>query len=166
MCDVSNGRNFLGWHRHILGWLPPERKHFITENEFTATLSPLSKNEGLAMLVIPADNSENLSKVFVIELALPLREKNKEFNEQNSYGEGVLVYSVDARLGSGKRPIVMYPKSKDYSPVYAFIYQAPYLAGDVFEHEDAPFKIEVLSKNGDDYTIKVTKIQKKFISGL
>ena len=155
MCDTGNGVNFIGWHRHKLDWLDNSRKHYMREKKLTLTLSPLTENEGLSMLVIPVENPARPSKVFVVELALPIRASGKDLEADNVYGDGVLVYSVDARLATGKRPLVMYPKSKGYSEVYSFTYKAPYLAGDVFEHKDAPFTLKVLSKEKKGWKVEV-----------
>jgi len=157
MCDVGNGCNFIGWHRHKLEWLDDCRKHYMTEEVFETTLTPLSTDEGLSMLVVPVGDSNNPSKIFVVELALPIRESGKELDMSNAYGSGVLVYSVDASISTGRRPLVVYPKSTEYSKVYSYTYKAPFLEGDTFEHEDAPVKVEVLKKDGENYVVRLTR---------
>ena len=159
MCDTGNGANFLAWHRHKLEWMDSHTKHYVTEKKLTVTLNSLSDGKKLSMLVIPTENTKNPSKVFVVELAMPIRATGKDLDPNKPYGDGVLVYSVDARLATGTRPLVMYPKSKGYSKLYSYTYKAPYLAGDTFEHKDAPFTMKILSreKNG---SYKVEIIQK------
>jgi M6 family metalloprotease-like protein len=157
MCDTGNGANFIGWHRHKLGWIDESRKHFMKEKVFETTLTPLSEDDGLAMVVVPIDDAESPSKVFVVELALPIRKSGEEVAKDKPYGEGILVYSVDAKVPTGIRPLVIYPKSKEFSKVYSFTYKAPYLVGDTFTHEDAPMKVEVLEKDGKQYSIRITR---------
>jgi M6 family metalloprotease-like protein len=158
MCDVGSGVNFLGFHRQHLGWIPDDRKHYMkNETVLEAILTPYSESEGLSMIAIPLNDTENPSKVFVIELALPIREAGKELHDGQNYGEGILVYSVDATLGSGRRPLVVYPKSTKYSEIYSYTYEAPFLVGDNFEHNDAPMKVEVLSKKTTHYKIRIIK---------
>jgi M6 family metalloprotease-like protein len=157
MCDVGNGCNFIGWHRHKLEWLDAPRKHYMTEEVFETTLTPLNTDEGLAMVVVPVGDSSNPSKVFVVELALPIREAGKDIDTSKPYGSGILVYSVDARISTGRKPLIVYPKSTDYSKVYSYTYKAPFLAGDTFEHKDAPMKVEVLKKEGENYRVRLTR---------
>ena len=64
---------------------------------------------------------------------------------------------IDATKPTGRRPLVMYPKSPEYSNVYSYTYKAPYQVGDAFTHEDAPMKVEVLAKEGDNYRVRITR---------
>lgn len=157
MCDVGNGVNFLGWHRHKLEWLDDSRKHYMSEEVFETTLSSLSSSNGLAMVAIPVGNSAKPSKVFVVELALPIRQSGKELDMNNTYGSGVLIYSVDATVVTGNRPLVVYPKSTDYSKIYSYTYKAPFLEGDTFEHKNAPMKVEVFKKEGENYKVRIIR---------
>ena len=50
-------------------------------------------------------------------------------------------YSVDAKLATGKNPVVVYPKTD--------LVNAPFHPGDRFEHKDAPMSVKVLKKNED-----------------
>ena len=104
------------------------------------------------MVVIPVDSQTQPSKVFVVELAEPIRG-----SDGTTRGQGVLIYSVDATLESGRNPIVTYPKSREKSSVYSFLYKAPFQAGDSFEHDFAPFKLGVLEQEGQNYRIRIFK---------
>ena len=88
------------------------------------------------MITIPVDDPLRPSKVFVVEISQPIRSKGKV---QESVG--VLVYSVDAKLATGKNPVVVYPKTD--------LVNAPFHPGDRFEHKDAPMSVKVLKKNED-----------------
>jgi len=129
----------------------------MTEEVFETTLPPLSTDNGLSMVVVPVDDSTNPSKVFVVELALPIRESGKELDINNAYGSGVLIYSVDASIVTGHRPLVVYPKSTEYSKIYSYTYKAPFLESDSFEHKSAPMKVEVLKKEGQNYKVRITR---------
>jgi hypothetical protein len=85
----------------------------MKEKVFEATLTPFSEGEALAMVVVPVDDEKSPSKVFVVELALPIRQSGKELNKDKPYDEGVIIYSVDATVPTGVRPLVFYPKSKN-----------------------------------------------------
>jgi M6 family metalloprotease-like protein len=156
MNSTHNGVNFLGWHRHKLGWLSDKRKTYFNKGSLEVTLTPLSSDKGLSFIVIPIDDAKKPSKVFVIELALPIRRSYRVLGEK-PYGEGVLIYTVDANRSSGRRPLVVYPKDKASSRSYSYIYKAPFLEGDRFENKKAPFTLEVLKKDGKNYKIKITK---------
>jgi M6 family metalloprotease-like protein len=158
MCDTGCGVNYLGWHRHHLGWLANNRKHFMKDKKVLETvLTPLSEEKGLSMIAIPVNDAKNPSKVFVVELALPIRQTGKDLQPGKNYGEGLLVYSVDSRIQTGRRPLVVYPKSTEYSKVYSYTYKAPFLVGDTFEHKDAPMKVEVIGQEGKNYKIRIIK---------
>lgn len=95
------------------------------------------------MIAIPVDEPAKPSKVFVVELAQPIRDPGKAGG-----ASGVLVYSVDATLPSGQNSVVVHPKV-DLS-------NAPFRPGDQFEHKDAAFRIKVLKENEDgSYRIEV-----------
>ena len=107
-------------------------------------ITPLNAPSGVSMIVIPVDDPVKPSKVFVIEISQPLRGKDS----QNSIG--VLVYSVDAKLATGRNPVVVYPKLD--------LLKAPFYAGDHFNHMDAPMSIKVLKKNKDESFLIEVKV--------
>ena len=96
------------------------------------------------MITIPVDDPVKPSKVFVVEVSQPIRNKGEV---QDSVG--VLVYSVDAKIASGQNSVVVYPKTDPLN--------APFQPGDQFEHKDAPLKMKVLKKNEDgrSYIVEV-----------
>jgi M6 family metalloprotease-like protein len=55
MSDIFRSVSFMAWHRYKSGWLPPARAVWIAEDTpgRTVTLHPLSRPEGVAMLVLP-----------------------------------------------------------------------------------------------------------------
>ena len=136
MSAAGRAGGFLGWHRHKLQWLDPNRKTYLTGGGHELELTPLNAESGLSMIVVPADDPEKPSKVFVIELAQPFRVLGKI-----GTATGVLIYSVDAKLASGQNQVVVYPKGD--------LLHAPFQPGDQFEHKDAPVKVRVLKKNRD-----------------
>jgi len=155
MCDIFHSVSFLGWHRHKNGWLPAARATYLKEStpEWYATLSPLSGPCGLSLIVLPVDDVNHPSKVFVVELAQPVLGSNDQY-----WGDGVLVYTVDATIASGASPVVMIPRQVSDSDDYGHLYQAPYGVGDV-AHARGPgpvsLKAEVLQKFGTSYNVKI-----------
>lgn len=155
MCDIFHCVSFLGWHRHKNGWLPAARATYLKQStpEWNATLSPLSDPRGLSLIVLPVDDADHPSKVFVIELAQPVLGSNGQY-----WGDGVLVYTVDAKIATGKSPVIIIPKQVSDSDDYGHLYQAPYGVGDVANVPGpgpVSLSVEVLQKFGASYNIKI-----------
>lgn len=148
--DIMSGPStgFMGWHRHKLGWLDDNRKTYLTQGTHRLTITPLSADHGLSMIVIPAleQDPNQPSKVYSIEVALPLREHPKRDMPQPA---GLLVYSTDATKPTGFNPNVLYPKTDKT--------HAAYHAGDTFNHNNAPFTMKVIKKNPNgSYEVEIT----------
>lgn len=148
MSLAGRGTGFLGWHRHKLKWLDADRKAYLTTDTPSLQLAPLGASAGISMVAIPVDDPAHPSKVFVVEVAQPIRLEGGTLADE----EGVLVYSVDATLATGRNPVVVYPRED--------LDRAAFHAGDTFAHEDAPFRMTVRrrAENGCyDLDIRMTK---------
>lgn len=154
MSDIFHSLGFLGWHRHKNGWLDATRKTYLDSDTtgWSATLHPLSGPCGLSMVVLPIDDAAKPSEVFVVELAQPVLGSNNEI-----WGEGVLLYTVNAQIPTGCEPVVILPKKTDTSPVFGSLFKAPYLAGDTATHVQgkASIKLTVVRKIGYSYDITI-----------
>lgn len=145
--DIMSGSatGFIGWHRHKLDWLDDDRKTYLAEGTHTLTLTPLSADKGVSMIVVPVDDAKNPSKVYVAEIAEPIRVKEAD---QPKPG-GVLIYSVDATLPTGQNPVVLYPRENKIN--------ASYHAGETFDSDDAPMSVKVIKSNDDgSYLLQLT----------
>ncbi len=102
----------LAWSRWQLGWLEPTQIHCLPEleTETTLTLSPVAApGNGPAMIALPLSDT----KVLVIESRRKLgydagieeRYSGQPTTVPALAEEGVLVYTVDAALGSGQLPL-------------------------------------------------------------
>jgi len=150
MSDIFKGTSFLGWHRHKLGWLDAGRKVYVAGGTKEVTLTPLSSDAGVSMVVIPLDDAQHPSKVLVAEVAEPVLGSNGKL-----WGDGVLIYSVDASVATGKDPVVVFPNKPGDSKEYGRLFQAPFGAGDSFSNPDIPVTIEVMRKQGNGFSIVV-----------
>jgi M6 family metalloprotease-like protein len=154
MSDIFHAVSFLGWHRHKNGWLPASRATYIADSTpaWYATLSPLSGSCGLSLLVLPVDDPHHPSKVLAVELAQPVLGSNGR-----SWGEGVLVYTVDATIATGSSPVVVIPKRASSSPDYGYLYEAPFGVGEVAHtvQGSVSLTMTVLQKFGSSYNVKV-----------
>ena len=96
----------LAWSRWQLGWLDAEQVNCVTENEATVALGPVADpGDNLAMAAIPLSDTE----VIVIESRRKVGYDAPEVlaGRTGLAAEGVLVYTVDASLGSGELPVKM-----------------------------------------------------------
>ena len=123
MSDIFHSVCFLGWHRHKNEWLDQPRKTYLqgTTSTWYKTLSPFSSSYGLSMIALPVDDIQKPSKVLVVELAQPVLGTNNLY-----WGDGVLIYTVDARIATGDSPVVVIPKITSTSPDYGYLHEAPF----------------------------------------
>jgi len=139
----SSGRapGFIGWNRHKLGWLDADRKTYLNEGTHTITLAPLDSDEGISLIVVPANNPEHPSTVYCIEAPSQLR-------MNDAPPAGVLIYSVNATLPTGHNPLIVHPRQD--------ITHAAYHPGDTFNPDDAPMTVNVIEQNEDgSYAVEV-----------
>jgi hypothetical protein len=155
MADNNHAGGYLGWDRHKNGWLEAPRKAYVGESaaEWNVTLSPLWAAAGLSMVVLPIDDPRRPSKVFVLELAQPVHG-----HDNKSWGEGVLVYTVDATRPTGKSPVVILAKKTSESPNFGALYEAPYTVGDTAHSTQgrAELSVKVLQKFGSAYNVQIS----------
>lgn len=155
MSDIFRASGFLGWHRHKNGWLNASRKRYVTVSGTTSfTLAPLSSAGGLSMLVLPVDDVDKPSKVFVIEIAQPVQGLDKQPGK-----EGVLLYTVDARKESGDTPVEVLPRVKSHDDNFGNLFEAPFRVGDdsgTFFAGSASIRLNVVARNGAGFDVDVT----------
>ncbi len=154
MSDIFHATGFLGWNRHKNGWLDLSRKTYVADPviEWSGTLHPLSGPTGLSMVVFPVDDPVKPSKVFVLELA-----QQVVGGDGSSWGEGVLLYVVDATVPSGSSPVVVVPNILSASNNFGNLFEAPYGVGDRVARPEgaALLALEVHQRFGDSYYVKV-----------
>lgn len=96
MCDLDQGRHFLGWHKYKLGWLDESQLIYFNSGELSVTLTSLATAHGVKMIVLPSEHS---SQLYIVEVAQALGE-DEQFREK-----GLLVYTVDASVATGHEPL-------------------------------------------------------------
>lgn len=151
MSDIFNSVSFLGWHRRKNGWLDSSRTLYIdrrTSGWYT-TLHPLTGGCGLSMVALPIDDPAKPSTILVIEVAQP--------GTDSSWGQGILIYTVDATIPTGMSPVVVKPKTAGVGPNSANLYLAPFGVGD---HADvvvgkAHVTVDVLQRFGSSYNVQI-----------
>jgi len=150
MSDIFHAVSFLGWHRHKNGWLSPSRKTYLSHDTpgWYTTLSPLSAESGLSMVVLPIDDALRPSRVFVVEVAQPVLGANNQW-----WGQGVLLYTVDATIPTGLSPVTIIPKTTSTSPEYGYLFEAPYTLNDTVSHTEGTtsLTLSILQDFGSSY---------------
>jgi M6 family metalloprotease-like protein len=96
MCDLDQGRHFLGWHKYKLGWLDESQLIFFNSGEVSVMLTSLETAHGVKMIVLPGEHS---SQLYIVEVAQGLGE-DEQLREK-----GLLVYTVDASVATGHQPV-------------------------------------------------------------
>jgi M6 family metalloprotease-like protein len=154
MSDIFHSVCFLGWHRHKNEWLDQPRKTYLqgATSTWYKTLSPFSSSYGLSMIALPVDDMQKPSKVLVVELAQLVLGSNNQY-----WGDGVLIYTVDARIATGNSPVVVLPKIASTSSDYGYLYEAPYQVHDVanFKEGNVSIVVSILQKFGSSYHLKI-----------
>lgn len=96
MCDLDQGRHFLGWHKFKLGWLDESQLIFFKLGELSVKLTSLETAQGVKMIALP---SEHTSQLYIIEIAQPLGE------DMQYRDKGLLIYTIDASVATGHEPV-------------------------------------------------------------
>ena len=147
----------LAWSRWQLGWLDDDQILCIREPYARVTLAPVAEpGGGVAMAAVPLSDHE----VLVLESRRQTG-LDAAFDEPLSGGrrivqpallnEGVLVYTVDASIGSGDVPIRLLDDAGDL-----VISGYPVLAvGDSVTLRG--YRIDVVDDDGDTHTVTITR---------
>ena len=100
----------LSWSRWQLGWLNPEQVACGVRSGTTVRLHPVAKpGEGTAALVVPVSEHEMIvvesRRRLGFDATAPHTHQNGAMPRHGLLDEGVLVYTVDSRIGNGQVPI-------------------------------------------------------------
>ena len=154
---TSLAREMLAWSRWQLGWLDAAQVHCVSGEQATVDLRAVAApGNGTAMAAVPLSGTE----LIVIEsrrqanhdLPRPYRQPD---GAQTAFPglleEGVLVYTVDARVGSGDLPMRVAGDSGDGQ-----VDEYPVLhTGDSVTV--GGFTITVVSDDGDFHTVEIVR---------
>jgi len=140
LSDRFKGNEMLAWHRWQLGWIEDSEVFCATSSTTSIEVGPLTKNLGSRMLVMPVDSS----RVLVAE------NRSSDGYDQNLLTGGILVYSVDERIATGKGPIKV---QGDYSGDWA---DSSVLLQPGEKITVTGYEISVTSKVGNNYFIEIS----------
>jgi hypothetical protein len=102
---IGNANSFFGFQRWVQGWIEDNDVvcDYTTNSSVTHNLAPLNQNSGKRLYVHPINGSLAL----VIEFRA---ESEFDFLKGN---DGLLVYTIDMKIGSLKGPISIQPSEQD-----------------------------------------------------
>ncbi len=138
--DPLNGNEMLAWHRWQLGWIEDSEVFCATSSTTSIEVGPLTNNAGSRMLVMPVDSS----------MTVVAENRTSDGYDQNLSTGGILVYSVDERIGSGKGPIKV---QGDFSGDWA---DSSVLLQSGEKIIVAGYEIFVTSKVGNNYFVEIS----------
>jgi M6 family metalloprotease-like protein len=148
---ISHGADYFAWNKWRLGWLDASQLRGLdAPGTLETTLTPVETAGGVKAVVVPATPS----LAYVVEV------RRRLGNDANmTCDEGVLVYTVDSTKRNGQAPVFVEPghPSTDSSRISTcgLKYAAPFQVGEAFE--DSSVKVEVLSTDGTNYSVRVTR---------
>lgn len=145
MADGRYEQEVLAWHKWKLGWLDPDAIRCLEgRGQLEETISPSETTGKVRMVVVPTGPST----AYVVEVRRPI-------GHDGRLCQGVLVYTVDARVASGSGPIEIKPPKPGLSSCFAALnLDSP---GNSSTYEDDTVKIELLASDGSAYRIRVTR---------
>ena len=145
MADGRYEQEVLAWHKWKLGWLDPaEIRCLEGKGQLEETISPSETTGKVRMVVVPTGPST----AYVVEVRRPI-------GHDGRLCQGVLVYTVDARVASGSGPIeIKPPKPGPPSCSAALDLGSP---GANTTYDDDTVKIELLATDGSAYRVRVTR---------
>ena len=154
--DWGADNDLLGWHKWKLGWLDDEQVGCAATRGTTEhVLTPLQKRGGGGKLVFVPINA---TTGYAVEVRI------RGGNDVDVCKAGVLVYKVDADVGTGRGPITVVDSTKDSggctrSPnVHADLSDAPFRPGQHFKDSRTGIQITVGKKDrAGNYRVYVTR---------
>lgn len=175
MGDSYFATGFMGYHRYRYGWMPFNKLNpksiYLTENHtYGVTLTPLSANKGINMVLIPdgsvsKDSLKTPSKLWGIEIAQDVQSPEQYFAAKNekifNEGESIIIYSVDSQEQPGKRAIRLISKTGNppqpnerWSKVFL------YKDGETFNNNSAPMNVKIYRNDDGSYYLDI-QVKKK-----
>jgi M6 family metalloprotease-like protein len=148
MSWVEPAGQFFAWEKWHLGWIDPAQVRCVDpKGTLETTISPLETTGGVKLAVAKTSPSTT----YVVEV-------RKANNFESFCDEGVLVYTVDSMIPSGRGPVqIKSPHAGTDAAKLALcsrLYDAPLHVGQ--SYEDAAVKVEALATGADgSYAVRV-----------
>ena len=163
MGDSYFATGFMGYHRYRYGWMPfnkanPKSIYLTQKHSYGVTLTPLSHNKGISMVLVPDETVTNDSlntphKLWGIEIAQDVQSPEQYFAGKNEKifkeGESIIIYSVESHEQPDKRAIRLISKTgKPPRPDERWSKVFLYKDGETFKNASAPMDVKIY-RNAD-----------------
>lgn len=153
--DWGAGNDFLGWHKHKLGWLGGGRFACATgHGDSVHRLAPLARPDGTKLLYVPVSGSTG----WAVEV------RTRAGNDHAVCKPGVLVYWVDAGVDSGRGPVTVADSEPDSggcaqeANANAELTDATFGVDEQFSDQRTGVSIAVTGRTSDGtHTVRVTR---------
>jgi M6 family metalloprotease-like protein len=156
---VISLRNPLTWHKRRLGWLADDQltcldAHSTRGETAEVTVTPNDVKDGTKAVGIVLDSS----RVLLAEV------RRRAGADADIADEGVLIYEVDVRRGTGTLPVTVFaahpdsagPSPRNTGPLPFATFGIGNGRRSRFEHSSSAV-VEVVGRTGDAYRIRVTR---------
>lgn len=166
--DLSTG--FMGYHRYRYGWMPfhqekPTSVYLIGAHSYGVTLTPLSADRGINMILIPdasvsPDSLGSPHKLWGIEIGQDVQSLDQFYAGKNEKaireGEKIIIYTVDSKTQPDKRLIRLVPKKVFDKDKDKWRETFLYKDGDTFQNASAPMDIKIHKNPDGSYYLAIT----------
>lgn len=164
MGDSHMSTGFMGYHRYRYGWIPfnkeKPRTIYLTEpHSYGVTLTSLSSDDGISMVLIPDQRVSNdsltiPSALWGIEIAQDVQSTEQYYAGKNekivTEGEKIIIYKIEYPEPEGKRSIRLIPKKSFDKETDRWSNVFLYRDGDTFSNPSAPMEMKI--RRNDDGT--------------
>ena len=170
MGDSYNATNFMGYHRYRYGWLPfikqePKVIYLTNQQSYSVTLTPLSANKGINVVLIPdkrvsKDSLELPSKLWGIEICQDVQGTEQYFagkgEKMFTEGDKLLIYTVEYPELPNKRAIRLFPKKEFNHETDRWRNVYLYTDKEIFDNPEAPMTVEIHKTENNNYQLLIT----------
>jgi len=147
---LTNGSDYLAWHKRKLGWLDEDQTRVLTAGDATMLLTPIERTGGMKLLVLPAGDED----AYAVEV------RSRETGEGDE--PGVLLYRVSTATESGQGPIRVFPARADDDDrglrwLLGRHWNALFTEGLVLDDPECHARIEILERRAEGYTLRARR---------
>lgn len=158
MGDVVYATGFLGWHRHLFGWLDAKRIATVGPGQrYLGAIAPLDLRHGVAMVLVRPDSGTGPApELYAVQVAPAVVARDGTTKSEKS--AGVLVYRLQADPGEHPgQPMEIVPKDPvdESNSSVSLITAAPFPVGTVVDRDDLPFTLNVAARAIDAYYVDI-----------
>ena len=144
---LTNGSDYLPWHKRKLGWLDEDQTQVVTAGDATVLLTPMERTGGMKPLVLPVSDED----AYAVEV------RSREPSEGDETGDPL--YRVNTATESGQGPMRVIPARADDDDLglrrlLGRHWNALFTEGLVLDDPERYARIEILEHQFEGYTLR------------